>query len=200
MLAFLFAPDVTAAPGFVIVPPAINPNPPSAPPSVSLIEIGSGSIDGELEGIRGAPVRWAVGGVEYSGSALIWKAPYLYLDSAVAVPPTLGSSISVGSQRHSWETGWLDMGTPEQDKQLRWVDLVMKAQPSGTVVLEVMTDFDLDPDVVCDVDLSEGRVRFDAGAARGYHFKFRIRSEKPASPVSFEVSRIICRLEEQEVT
>jgi hypothetical protein len=161
----------------------------------------SGFLDASLEGPRGCPVHWVdEEGTEHMGTVLLWSEPFLFLDREPGVLPAPGAAVTVGAMRHSWESGWLDFGTPEESKQLRWVDLVMKAQASGVLVLEIMADFDPEVRLEREIDLTQGRPRFDASSVNGHHFKLRLRTQRPATPVRFEITRIIVRLDEQEMT
>ncbi|MCP3960856.1 MAG: hypothetical protein GY719_23675 [bacterium] len=149
----------------------------------------------ELEGVRGAPVRWAGG----YATALVYGAGRLYLDRAVSNQPAEGDPITIGVQSHLWSSRWHSFETPEDEKAVVWAYLVGANAGSGTAWLEVYVDFDDDEYLTrCEVDLSDEHVRVRVAGGPHHHWKFTLRSKDPAEPVRFEIAQLLVRVQSTE--
>jgi hypothetical protein len=101
--------------------------------SSTLLIAGVTELDGELEGMRGSVVRWQVAGVDYQATVLGVDGRLVHLDSEQAVLPPLDAVVTVGEQRHVWESKWFDLGNFEKRKRLQYMDLELAPVSTGQV-------------------------------------------------------------------
>lgn len=160
------------------------------------VDASVGEPESELEGPRGAPVRWAGG----YATALMYASSRLYLDRIPALGLETGDAFTVGVQTHLWASRWHNFEVPEANKQTIWVYLVAANQGTGTAWLEVYVDFN-DATFIerQSIDFTQQRPEFRIGEGGAFHhWKFVIRSKDPATPVRFEVAAIVMRTQDTE--
>ncbi len=107
--------------------------------TTAIILAGVTPLDTDLEGMRGSIVRWQKAGVDYSAqiTGIDGRTVHLRTVQVAATLPSAGDVITIGEQRHSWESKWFDLGNFEKRKRSLYLDLEM-ATATGTGTIDVL--------------------------------------------------------------
>lgn len=175
--------------------------------TTTMIGLSSGTADVQLAGPGGSVARWILSGVEHEALILgsfAGAQTKLLLAEATAAQPTNGLSITLGAAGLLWESGWIDMKLPYQDKRLRWLELTIAQESSGTVQLEVYQTLEnrstgaityaessKRKDVA--LTLAAGILQVPLNEVQARAFKFVLRSKSPSDVIEFEILSAVIR-------
>lgn len=102
---------------------------------------GNNARDLVQEGMRGAPFRFTdTQGIIRTVPVLFATSSRVYFDEKVEFAAQVNEPVTFGQTYWTWETPWMDMGTPEAEKTGLYLDLAMTLQSLGNVRVRLYAD------------------------------------------------------------
>lgn len=182
--------------------------------TVSAVLVGYGEIDEALEGMRGVPLRFNVGGalhtpstgqpfmnggVEYEATVLSTEGGILHLDRPVPVAPTGTSDATLGALLHEWRSKMSDLGTFQRDKSIDRLDIELSEGATGRLRVEIYADRNQVTPVATFGNLAAtSRVVSVPVAIKARHVQARIRSEPLTAGGAWELTAVLWRVKETD--
>lgn len=170
--------------------------------TTKLVLSGSPTMDTDLEGPRGARVRWSSSGNQ-EAAVLLAESTALHLDRATtATLPSSGASLTLGQLLRIWRSAHFAFGSPEQHKRPYWLSFTRKPQASGTLAFSLYTDLSATAfsfNVARTLDLTLGFEELDIGEAQFiYSTQAGLTTAATDDGIEFEVYGMTWRLMETE--
>lgn len=165
--------------------------------SDSAAKFSSGTLDEDLEGPRGLPLRWKSGELERSATILGVQDGVLLLDAPAESAPA--GDATIGAQEFSWETKFVDCANFEKAKLSHYVDLEFSPDSHGLVQLEFFTERDRVNPVwtVPNWDVAVERPRILLQRMGRWH-KMRIRNAPLSAGARIELLAVVLRVGETD--
>lgn len=109
--------------------------------TTKLILSGSPNVDVDLEGPRGARVRWLDGTANAEAVVLFAESLSLHLDRVTSSTlPASGAALTLGEKLYLWKSKAFPFGNPGEHKKLYWVDLIRVPKASGSLKFDLFHD------------------------------------------------------------
>lgn len=160
-----------------------------------------GDVDATLDNVRGALLRWTnADGEERLAWALDYDGEYLHYEDVLDEAIATDTEVSIGNPGYVWESAWMDLGLPEKRKGLAYVTCIMRGQTQGSVLVELMRDFDDSVLLSQTLNLNEPPLVFNVGSVDGNWFKVRLTVPDLAYGVRFELASLVWRFQITEQT
>lgn len=163
--------------------------------SSAAVPISSGALDTDLEGPRGATMRYLdAGAVERSVALLGASSTVLLLDESPPAAIPTGGTLLLGVLAHSWETGWFTAENLERKKLWNQVNLDCRKESSGTLLMQVYVDKnDTTPVVSRTVTLSDVKIELQLESLEATWLKLKFTAPFPNVGTRFDLAGIVVR-------
>ena len=181
--------------GGVVIPVSTTAS--STTPTTRWVQLsGATAIDTVLEGSRGLVLRYLdANGVEGQARVLGASGQYVLFDEVADSAPAVSGNIVMASQVHRWDSGWLDLGNPQQLKNFLYLDAVAKQSSVGSLRFVLYKDFDSTAAIYTeDVPLSRAQKQLSLSGLDGRWVQVSVRSVPLATKAVVSLSNLMLRL------
>lgn len=170
--------------------------------TATMIGLSSGSADVALAGPGGSVARWLDSSGDEQEALILGSFTggqnKLLLVEEHASPPAVGTALTLGAAGVLWESKWTNLDLAYQDKRLRFLDLLINQEASGTVQLEVYQTVEnrttgaieyneTDKRIDKQLTLVGGVLQVPLNEAQARAYKFVLRSKAPNDAIRLEI-------------